>query len=285
MLKSIMSYRNLKVLIILLLLIVFCWCGNEANAQIKTAATWSTFTSEPVVFGTEVKGGHHQVLSIAARNAIPEAKREWGMFCTVYDVSASSSLTTYQLVPGAFDNTITENKNWVEFAAGGSSTVSGDETKIIGSTNISISGTGTDDDKYEISLVGDDTNGYTITKLKTPTNDSDAATKKYVDDKVNGKVYFGSLGNIAVINAADITTLANVLNESNGVYENLTFTGDGDYFVMAVPSSWRTPNLKIDNDDTLNVFVPVTRLDINNDKYIVWSTNIKIPNPIILKIK
>jgi hypothetical protein len=71
-------------------------------------------------FANEIMGGHHQYAKYASMSAIMEARREWGMLCTVYDDGENNG--TYQLVYGASSPTITDDNNWVPFSGGGSGT-------------------------------------------------------------------------------------------------------------------------------------------------------------------
>ena len=278
MLKSVLTYKHSKAVLKPLLLVIFCWCGFAVKAQIKTAATFSTFSSEPVVFGTDVKGGHHQVTSEAVRDAIPEAKREWGMFCTTYE----GTMKTYQLVKGESSTSITDNGNWKEFVNAGSGVVDGTETKVEGNTNISVTGVGSAGDPYKISLVGNDTDGYEITNLKEPTDPSDAATKNYVDEILGGRaVYYGSFSSPSYD-----SSLTEDNTKKNGVYNiSVTTASNGEYFVFVAPAAWRNPKLTIEGDDTLNVLVPMENIELNSNDYTVWSTNVTIPTGKELVIK
>jgi len=65
-------------------------------------------------FANEIKGGLHSASSSTDRNAIIEARREWGMLCHVINDNK-----TYQLKYGYTSNTITDNGNWVEFSGSG----------------------------------------------------------------------------------------------------------------------------------------------------------------------
>lgn len=85
-------------------------------APTDTADVFATHDSE---YG---RGDKH-VLNLAARNAITEDRRKWGMLVHVYNDGASTG--TYQLVFGEVDTDITNNANWVEFSSAiGSSPVS-----------------------------------------------------------------------------------------------------------------------------------------------------------------
>lgn len=71
-------------------------------------------------FANEIKGGHHGYATLAERDAIIEARREWGMFVTVYNDGANNGV--YKLEFNYVDTTITNNDNWIPFSGGGAST-------------------------------------------------------------------------------------------------------------------------------------------------------------------
>jgi len=64
-------------------------------------------------FANEVKGGNHGYATLAERDSIIEQRREWGMFCTVYDDGANNG--TYILTKDESSGTITDNGNWIVF--------------------------------------------------------------------------------------------------------------------------------------------------------------------------
>ncbi len=69
------------------------------------------------------KGGIHSVATVTDRDAIPSARRSWGMFCVVYADGTALNNKTYQLrnvILGGTNGTITDNANWVEFTSGAS---------------------------------------------------------------------------------------------------------------------------------------------------------------------
>ena len=80
-------------------------------------------------FAFEINGGHHQVETLVARNAIISQRRQWGMLCTVYKDVTVANNATYQLKYKYNNNStdLMDNGNWVVFsggaggAAGGSS--------------------------------------------------------------------------------------------------------------------------------------------------------------------
>jgi hypothetical protein len=65
-------------------------------------------------FANEIKGGHHGYATLTLRNSIIEARREWGMLCTIYNDGANNG--TYQLTYNASSTTITDNNNWKPFS-------------------------------------------------------------------------------------------------------------------------------------------------------------------------
>lgn len=72
----------------------------------------------------EIKGGHHTYSTLVERDAIIEVRRDWGMFCSVYNDGANRGVYTleYNLV----DTDINNNANWTVFSGGsGSTTFSG----------------------------------------------------------------------------------------------------------------------------------------------------------------
>ncbi len=75
-------------------------------------------------FSNEVKGGHHMYALLSQRGTptstgIIEARREWGMLCTIYDDSNPDNNGTYQLVYGYSSINITDNNNWIRFSGSG----------------------------------------------------------------------------------------------------------------------------------------------------------------------
>ena len=75
-------------------------------------------------FQNEIKGGHHSYATLVERDAIIDERREWGMFCSVYNDGANTGLYTleYNLV----DTDISNNSNWTPFSGGtGSTTFTG----------------------------------------------------------------------------------------------------------------------------------------------------------------
>jgi hypothetical protein len=70
-------------------------------------------------WSNEIKGGHHNYETLAERDSLILARREWGMLVTVYDDPISSSNNkTYQLKYNWSNTTITDNNNWVIYNPG-----------------------------------------------------------------------------------------------------------------------------------------------------------------------
>ena len=69
-------------------------------------------------FSFEINGGHHQVATLVARDAIIVQRRQWGMLCTVYNDSTATNNATYQLKYGYNSTNTMDNTNWVVFSGG-----------------------------------------------------------------------------------------------------------------------------------------------------------------------
>lgn len=69
-------------------------------------------------FAFEINGGHHQVATLSARDAIIVQRRQWGMLCTVYNDSSAANNATYQLKYNHFSTNSADNQNWVVFSGG-----------------------------------------------------------------------------------------------------------------------------------------------------------------------
>lgn len=69
-------------------------------------------------FAFEINGGHHQVATLADRNAIIVQRRQWGMLCTVYGDPVVANRATYQLKYNHFSTNTMDNQNWVVFSGG-----------------------------------------------------------------------------------------------------------------------------------------------------------------------
>lgn len=68
----------------------------------------------PTALSNEIYGGVHSYTTIVERDSIIEERRNWGMFCTVYDDTVNSG--TYQLVYNYKNDVIMDNDNWVLFS-------------------------------------------------------------------------------------------------------------------------------------------------------------------------
>lgn len=64
-------------------------------------------------YANEIMGGLHRATASSDRNAIIEARREWGMLCYVINDDKTYQLTQYN------SSVITDNTNWVEFSGSG----------------------------------------------------------------------------------------------------------------------------------------------------------------------
>jgi hypothetical protein len=142
-------------------------------------------------------------------------------------------------------------------------------------------GTGTDDQTLlEVLNSGNDAGEKSIVNLANPVNNKDAATKEYVDNKTIhavAELYFGELNTFSGANETQVKGLTPTTN-TNGDFSIVYTTSLGKYFSLAVPSSWRTPQLKVNNNETLMVFKPSQTLIINGIKYTLWQTNIVLPS-------
>ena len=108
-------------------------------------------------FSFEINGGHHQVATLVARDAIIVQRRQWGMLCTVYNDSTSTNNATYQLKYGYNSNSTDtmDNANWVVFsggAGGGSSAGSTNWIDPVLSVTMSTPGISADGDRYLVGL-------------------------------------------------------------------------------------------------------------------------------------
>jgi len=89
-------------------------------------------------FQNEIKGGHHAYATLAEKDAIIEARRDWGMFTSVYNDGVNNGI--YQLEYNLVDTDINNNSNWSIFSGGtgtgGTDTFSGlTDTIVITPTN------------------------------------------------------------------------------------------------------------------------------------------------------
>lgn len=78
----------------------------------------------PIIFSNDAKGGHHQVATIAERDAITLLRRQPGMLCTVLD-DGSGTPKTYQLICEDTNIAKSDNSNWKEFASGATAVLNG----------------------------------------------------------------------------------------------------------------------------------------------------------------
>lgn len=104
-------------------------------------------------FSFEINGGHHQVATLVARNAIIVQRRQWGMLCTVYNDSTSTNNATYQLKYGYNSTNTMDNANWILFsggAAGGGGSANWIDPVI--SVTMSTPGISVDGDRYLVGL-------------------------------------------------------------------------------------------------------------------------------------
>lgn len=72
--------------------------GTLVGAAIRPGSTDDVFAT---AFANEIRGGHHQVADIAARDAIKEARLELGMLCTTQDTGIVYVLS--QITPVVWD--------------------------------------------------------------------------------------------------------------------------------------------------------------------------------------
>jgi hypothetical protein len=106
-------------------------------------------------FSFEINGGHHQVATLVARDAIIVQRRQWGMLCTVYNDSTSTNNATYQLKYGYNSTNTMDNANWIVFsggAAGGGGSANWVDPVI--SVTMSTPGISADGDRYLVGLNG-----------------------------------------------------------------------------------------------------------------------------------
>lgn len=68
-------------------------------------------------FANEIKGGHHGYATLSERDSLISARREWGMFVSVYNDGANNGV--YKLEYGYVDTDINNNANWIAFSGGG----------------------------------------------------------------------------------------------------------------------------------------------------------------------
>ena len=138
-------------------------------------------------YANEIQGGHHQVVDLSSRDAIPAGRRVEGMLCWVI-----SAATSYRLISGI------ENINWVEETSG--DPVGG------GEFSLTASGTCTTEDivgncVYEFSPV---TSGLYDVRTANPTELAKAAI------------------GLIVSKDSDTTCLIQFFGEVEGVYGGLS---------------------------------------------------------------
>jgi hypothetical protein len=163
-------------------------------------------------FSFEINGGHHQVATLVARDAIIVQRRQWGMLCTVYNDSTSTNNATYQLKYGhnnGSTNTM-DNANWVVFSGGGGAGGSANWVDPVLSVTMSTPGISADGDRY---LVGLDETASLSGSFATLTNTG------YVGNLVGGYIaeYNSSISNWVTTLPTDGMTLR-VNDQDNSFY-------------------------------------------------------------------
>lgn len=105
-------------------------------------------------FSFEINGGHHQVATLVARDAIIVQRRQWGMLCTVYNDSTSANNATYQLKYGYNSTNTMDNANWVVFSGGAAGAGGGSANWVdpVLSVTMSTPGVSVDGDRYLVGL-------------------------------------------------------------------------------------------------------------------------------------
>jgi hypothetical protein len=103
-------------------------------------------------FSFEINGGHHQVATLVARDAIIVQRRQWGMLCTVYNDSTATNNATYQLKYGYNSTNTMDNANWVVFSGGVSGGGSSNWVDPVISITMSTPGVSVDGDRYLVGL-------------------------------------------------------------------------------------------------------------------------------------
>lgn len=78
---------------------------------------YSPSASFATVFSNEIKGAHHTYETLSERDAIIEARRDWGMLVTVYNDGSNNK--TYELKYNWVDTNINNNSNWVVYNPAG----------------------------------------------------------------------------------------------------------------------------------------------------------------------
>jgi hypothetical protein len=84
--------------------------NNDGTLIIAPVRPQSDQDAYPTAFAAELLGGHHEVLTLLDRNAIPAERREEGMTCWVVETDQMYVLS------GGIDDL-----NWLEFSTQGAS--------------------------------------------------------------------------------------------------------------------------------------------------------------------
>lgn len=103
-------------------------------------------------FSFEINGGHHQVATLAARDAIIVQRRQWGMLCTVYNDSTVTNNATYQLKYGYNSTNTMDNSNWVVFSGGSGAGSATNWLNPVISVTMSTPAFSSDGDRYLVGL-------------------------------------------------------------------------------------------------------------------------------------
>lgn len=101
--------------------------GYPSNPVVTDTISVSSSTDTyPTHWAYLGKGGHRAVSTVAVMEAIPTARREFGMLVTVVADPTPTNNKTYQLsniALGGVSNTLSDNLNFIEYAPGGSPTL------------------------------------------------------------------------------------------------------------------------------------------------------------------
>lgn len=124
---------------------------SQNKGTLITAPIRPNDTMDPIAsaFSNELKGGHHSYATLAERDSIILARRDWGMLCTVYDDGVNNGV--YKLEYNFFSTTLSDNANWTLFSSGGSS--DGEWLSSVLSVQSSPP-TSNDGDRYLVSTSG-----------------------------------------------------------------------------------------------------------------------------------
>lgn len=88
---------------------------NIGTLITATIRPYDTEDLMATALSNEIYGGLHSYSTLLERDSIMEERRNWGMFCNVYDDSSTNS-GTYQLVYNYKNDNIMDNDNWVLFS-------------------------------------------------------------------------------------------------------------------------------------------------------------------------